>query len=165
MITPGPVPSGRKAAILFTENGLMIDLEEVRKVVENCDVFTMGFRLFPERLIVDTRSDTTTGPMIEVVEPVSSVEERFFWLGQRRPSFGVPQQFTFFVWPHSIGYLEESGLMDRIRHRIYPADETGRIGHHLARAMRRLFILEQQATADAIRGRNFHTLWERPQAT
>lgn len=148
-------------ALLFTENGLMIDLEEVRKVVEGCDVFTMGFRLFPERLIIDTRSDEHAGPMIEVVEPVSTVEERFFWLGQRRPSFGVPQQFTFFVWPHSIGYLEESGLLDRIRRRVYPGDETGQIGHQMARAVTRLFLLEKQATGDAILGRNYHTLWER----
>ena len=142
----------------------MIDLEEVRKVVENCDVFTMGFRLFPERLIIDTRVNGEDGPMVEVVEPVSTVEERFFWLGQRRPSFGVPQQFTFFVWPHSIGYLEESGLMDKIRHRIYPADEGGETGKQVASAMHRLIVLEQQATADAILGRNYHTLWERAPA-
>lgn len=142
----------------------MIDLEEVRKVVETCDVFTMGFRLFPERLIIDTRVNDQDGPMIEVVEPVSTVEERFFWLGQRRPSFGVPQQFTFFVWPHSIGYLEESGLMDKIRQRICPADESGETGHPVARAMHRLIVLEQQATADAILGRNYHTLWERAPA-
>ncbi|HET9476987.1 MAG TPA: hypothetical protein VFP63_05830 [Dehalococcoidia bacterium] len=139
----------------------MIDLEEVRKVVETCDVFTMGFRLFPERLIVDTRSDDQAGPMVEVVEPVATVEERFFWLGQRRPSFGVPQQFTFFVWPHSIGYLEESGLMDRIRQRIYSTDESGAVDGQVARAMYRLIALERQATADAILGRNYHTLWER----
>lgn len=139
----------------------MIDLEQLRKVVDTCDVFTVGFRLFPERLIVDTRADERNGPLVEVVEPVSTVEERFFWLGQRRPSFGVPKQFTFFVWPHSIGYLEESGIMDRIRQRIYPADQTGEAAQQLVRAMQRLFSLEQQATRDAILGRNYHTLWER----
>lgn len=149
-----------RAAILFTENGLMIDLEEVRKVVENCDVFTMGFRLFPERLIIDTRSDDRAGAMAEVVEPVSTVEERFFWLGQRRPTFGVPQQFTFFVWPHSVGYLEESGLMDKIRQRINATEDTD-AARQVSAAMQRLLVLEKRATADAILGRNFHTLWER----
>lgn len=158
----GPDSPGRKGELpLFTENGLMIDLEEVRKVVETCDVFTMGFRLFPERLIIDTRSDTEAGPMIEVVEPVATVEERFFWLGQRRPTFGVPQQFTFFVWPHSIGYLDESGLMDRIRQRICPAGSSSASEEQLGKAMHRLIALERQATADAILGRNYHTLWER----
>jgi hypothetical protein len=138
----------------------MIDLEEVRKVVETCDVFTMGFRLFPERLIIDTRSEAETGPMIEVVEPVATVEERFFWLGQRRPKFGVPQQFTFFVWPHSIGYLEESGLLERIRQHFL-AEGGGATEDQLRKAMHRLIALERQATADAILGRNYHTLWER----
>jgi hypothetical protein len=147
---------------VFTENGVMIDLEEVRKVVDNCDVFTIGFRLFPQRLIVDTRTTNEEGPMLELVEPVGTVEERFFWLGQRRPQFGVPQSFTFFVWPNSIRYLEESGMMDRIRQRIYPLDtEDGNIGRSVAESMIRLHALESKATFDAIRGQNYHTLWER----
>jgi hypothetical protein len=147
---------------MFTENGVMIDLEEVRKVIDNCDVFTIGFRLTPERLIIDTRTTDNEGPMLEVVEPVGTVEERFFWLGQRRPKFGVPQSFTFFVWPHSIRYLEDSGMMDRIRQRIYPLDtEDGNIGKSVAESMYRLHTLELKATLDAIRGKNYHTLWER----
>jgi hypothetical protein len=147
---------------MFTENGVMIDLEEVRKVVDSCDVFTIGFRLTPERLIVDTRTTNDEGPMIEVVEPVGTVEERFFWLGQRRPKFGVPQSFTFFVWPHSIRYLEDSGMMDRVRQRIYPLDiENGEIGRSVAESMWKLISLERKATFDAIRGHNYHTLWER----
>lgn len=137
----------------------MIDLDEVRKVVEQCDVFTIGFRLFPERLIVDTRTRDAAGPMLEVVEPVGTVEERFFWLGQRRPAFGVPERFTFFVWPNSIPYLEDSGIMDRIRQRIYPLDEER--GRMVAKAMISLHGLERKAVFDALNGRNYHTLWAR----
>lgn len=136
---------------MFTENGVIIDLDEVNKVIEHCDVFTIGFRLFPERLIVDARTADDEGPMLEVVEPVGTVEERFFWLGQRRPAFGVPQQFTFFIWPHSVPFLEESGLMDRIRRRIYPQDP--------AESMLRLQLRERRAVFDAIKGTNYHTLW------
>ena len=149
-----------EGANLFTENGVMIDLEEVRKVIENADVFTIGFRTFPQRLIVDTRVQGSEGPMLEVVEPVGTVEERFFWLGQRRPQFGVPERFTFFIWPHSLSYLEESGLMDRVRQRIYPLDE-GESGRQVAQAMYRLTMLERKATRDAVTGKNYHTLWER----
>jgi hypothetical protein len=144
---------------LFTENGVIIDLDEVNKVIEHCDVFTIGFRLFPERLIVDARTAGDEGPMLAVVEPVGTVEERFFWLGQRRPAFGVPQQFTFFVWPHSVPFLEESGLMDRIRRRIYPEDaECGRM---VAESMQRLHLRERRAVFDAIKGTHYHTLWQR----
>src|SRR6059036_1126459 len=125
----------------------MIDLDEVRKVVEQCDVFTIGFRLFPERVIVDTRTLGEEGPMVEVVEPVGTVEERFFWLGKRRPAFGVPERFTFFVWPHSIPFLGESGLASRIRDRItdigYPgAEET------VDRSLADLERLEGKSTQD-----------------
>jgi len=136
----------------------MVDLEEVRKVVENADVFTIGFRTFPERVIIDTRSQGDVPPMIRVVEPVATVEERFFWLGKERPMFPVPQRFTFFVWPHSIRFFEESGLGDMIRHRVYPIDPE--CGHQMAQAIMRLHVLERKAEFDAIRGRNYHTLWE-----
>lgn len=145
----------------FTENGVMIDLEEVRKVVDECDVFTVGFRLFPERLMIDTRTREGEGPMLEVVEPVNTVEERFFWLGQRRPSFGVPERFTFFIWPNTIPYIEDSGIMDRIRHRIYPRDESSEIGRSVAKAMIKLHMLERRAVHDALTGKNYHTIWAR----
>src|SRR5437867_3857876 len=145
----------------FTENGVMIDLEEVRKVVDECDVFTVGFRLFPERLMIDTRTREGEGPMLEVVEPVNTVEERFFWLGQRRPAFGVPERFTFFIWPHTIPYIEDSGIMDRIRQRIYPGDESSEIGRSVAKAMIKLHTLERRAVHDALTGKNYHTIWAR----
>lgn len=142
---------------MFTENGVLIDLEELRRVVEECDVFTVGFRLFPERMIVDTRQTDEVGPMVEVVEPVNTVEERFFWLGKRRPEFSVPERFTFFIWPHSIRYFEESGVAEMIRRRLYPIEPEG--GSEMAESLARLHDLENRAVADAITGRNCHTIW------
>ncbi len=138
----------------------MIDMEELHRVVGTCDVFTIGFRTFPQRVIVDTRTNADEGPMVEVVEAVGTVEERFFWLGQRRPTFGVPQQFTFFIWPHSIPFFRECGLAERIRGRTsaaqFPDSE-----HAIDRAVVRLEALETRSTLDAISGQNYHTLWER----
>lgn len=134
---------------------MMVDLEELRNVVENADVFTIGFRLFPERMIIDTRTSDSAGPMVRVVEPVTSVEERFFWLGKERPEFGVPQSFSFFVWPHSIRYFEESGLGSIIRNRV-----SGQADDQVAEAVQQLIHLERLAERDAITGRNYHTLWE-----
>ena len=145
---------------LFTENGMLVDLEELRKVVDNADVFTIGFRMFPERMIIDARTSETVGPMVRVVDPVASVEERYFWLGKERPEFGAPERFTFFVWPHSVRYFDESGLGQMIRNRIY-ALGFEQVGGEMAHAMYALHRLEQQATFDAIHGRNHHTLWER----
>ena len=145
---------------MFTENGVMIDLDEVRKVVDACDVFTIGFRLFPQRLIVDTRSSAEEGPMVEVVEPVETVEEQFFWLGKRRPSFGVPGRFTFFVWPYSLRFLKECGLVNRIGERVRAAERRD-AAEAVDRALAELERLEGEAVRDAIMGRNYHSLWSR----
>ncbi len=138
----------------------MVDLEELKNVVDNADVFTIGFRLFPERLIIDTRSEGDAGPMVRIVEPVTSVEERFFWLGKERPQFGAPQRFTFFVWPHSVRYFEESGLGDIVRQRLASEDAD----RQLAESEQELVSLEHRAEVDAILGRNYHSLWERATA-
>lgn len=135
---------------------MMVDLEELRKVVENADVFAIGFRTFPQRLIIDARSRDNQGTMVRVVEPVATVEERFFWLGKERPSFGVPERFTFFVWPHSLRYFEESGLGQIIRERVHPEADS-----QVAESMHRLFALEHQSTIDAVTGKNYHTIWQR----
>ena len=145
---------------MFTENGLLIELDEVRKVVDECDVFTIGFRLFPQRVIVDTRSAADDGPMAELVEPVNTVEERFFWLGKRRPQFGVPERFTFFVWPHSAGFLEGCGLVERIGERLGTA-ERPEMAEALAKTMDELRRLEREAVQAALSGQNYHTLWSR----
>lgn len=145
---------------MFTENGLLIDLNEVGRVVDSCDVFTIGFRLFPQRLIVDTRTLEDEGPMVEVVEPVGTVEERFFWLGKRRPRFGVPQRFTFFVWPHSVQFFVNCGLAQRIGQRLEVAARP-EAAQALARALDELRRLERQAVQDALSGRNYHTIWPR----
>ena len=145
---------------MFTENGLLIDLDEVRKVVDECDVFTIGFRLFPQRVIVDTRSAADEGPMLELVEPVNTVEERFFWLGKRRPQFGMPERFTFFVWPHSAGFLDACGLVERIGERLGRA-ERPEMAEALGKAMDELRRLEREAVQAALSGQDYHTLWSR----
>jgi hypothetical protein len=146
---------------MFTENGLMVDIGELTQVVTQCDVFAAGFRLFPERLLVDTRSNKELPPFISVVEPVSSVQERFFWLGQKRPQFGMPQQFMFFVWPHSIEFFEESGLVERIRDRLRQGGWP-RATAMCDEAMAELHRLESKANVNAIKGENYHTFWARP---
>ena len=138
----------------------MIDLDEVKKAVEACDVFTIGFRLFPQRLITDTRSLEEEGPMVAVVEPVATVEERFFWLGQKRPRFGPPERFSFFIWPHSIGFLDNCRLVEAIRERCQP-DKWPHVRQQVDQALAELRRLETKAGQDALMGKDYHTLWSR----
>ena len=146
---------------MFTENGVLIDLEEVGKVVDASDVFTIGFRMFPQRVIIDARETGEVGPMVQVVEPVDSVEERFHWLGRERLAFGVPERFAFFVWPHSLEFFGSSGLPQRLRDRLR-ASERPEVARMADEALEELRRLERQAVQQALAGEGYHTLW--PQA-
>lgn len=143
---------------MHSENGLLVDLDDVAKMIDQCDVFAVGFRSFPQRLLVDTRYDREEGPFIGVVEPVASVQERFFWLGQQRPRFGAPQRFTFFVWPHSIAFFQEAGLDGGILRRCHESGGSEVLPMFEA-AMADIRERDRLATIGAIKGESYHTLW------
>ena len=142
-----------------------MSLTDITEIVRHADVFAVSFRLFPERLLIDTRydDDDPTGkcslPMVAIVDPVESVQERFFWLGQHRPSLGMPKSFQFFFWPHSVRYIEESGVWDRVRNRMISSRFAG-ARETCDDALRDLYAREHAATVEAIRGPRYETLWE-----
>ena len=154
---------------MYTENGLLVDISEIAEIVRHADVFAVSFRLFPERLLIDTRHDESDEsgacslPMVAIVDPVVSVQERFFWLGQHRPSLGMPQNFMFFHWPHSARYLEESGLWSRICERVVASGFAGARDTCEA-ALQDLVARERAANVDAITGKRHQTLWSAREA-
>jgi hypothetical protein len=149
---------------MYTENGLLVDLGEIQRIAQDADVFAAAFRLFPERLLIDTRYNEADPngpcglPMIAIVDPVATMQERFFWLGQHRPTLGTPKRFMFFLWPHSIRYLEESGVWAAIRDRVVHSGFAG-APETCGAALRDLYRREYHANVDAIRGDKHQTLW------
>ena len=87
------------------------------------------------------------------------MQERFFWLGSTARRSGCPSNFQFFHWPHSVRYLEESGVWDRIRNRV-TAYALRRRPRDLRRRAPRPLVRERAATIDAIHGPRYQTLWE-----
>jgi hypothetical protein len=144
-----------------SENGLMIDVGQVREAVDKADVFVIGFSNLQERLLVDTRSNETQGPMVKLVEPLGSIQERLFWLGKERGAFGMPKAFTFLPWPHSVGFLEESGIWERIRGRVGAATDPA-AAHQCDAALAELRELSRKVLLAAALGHNFVTLWPQP---
>ena len=140
---------------MYREDGQVIELDRVRGAIEQADVLIVGFPGFPQRLLVDSRTTADTGTLVEVVEPLGGVEERMHWLGQNRPQFGMPQRFTFFVWPHSIGFMDETNVAEAVRNAV--SDEEGRI--HLDAALIQLRAFERAATRAAVDGEPWRTLW------
>ena len=143
---------------MYSENGVLVDFEEISRVVNNADVFTLGFANFPERLIVDTRTDEREGPLVQVVEPAGSPRDRIAWLYRRRPSLGLPKAFSFIAWPHSPGFLAQSGIWDRILRRVDAGhDHDVRVQCELA--LRQLQNLDHEASLAILKGDRCVTLW------
>jgi hypothetical protein len=141
---------------MYGENGQIVDLDQVREAVARADVLIVGFRAFAERLLLDSRSTEAAGPMARVVEPLRGVEERMHWLGRNRPQFGLPERFTFFVWPHSNRFLEESGVADQ----MFASVGAGAGTEQLAAALDELLRLERAAQRAAIVGDQWRSLWD-----
>lgn len=150
---------------MHTENGLLVDLDQIGRVARESDVFAVAFRLFPERLLIDARHDEKDPdgpcgmPMVAIVDPVATVQERFFWLGQHRPTLGMPRNFQFFYWPHSVRYLEESGVWRLIRDRLVATGFDGAAAT-CDEAIRDLVLRERAANLAAVKGDGFHAVWE-----
>jgi hypothetical protein len=145
---------------MYTENGLSIDLDSVREVLDNADVITIGFPFIRERLLIDMRANESEGPFAAIVEPAGSVQERYLWLGQHRGQFGMPEAFSFFQWPHSTRVIDELDVLAPLRHRIAlaPNGDPDTITGPLDQIRR----LEQLAMAEAIIGTGpWQTVWQR----
>ena len=141
-----------------SENGLLVDVGEINAIIEKADVFLLGFANFSERLLVDTRNDERTPPLVQVVPSLGSYQERIFWLGKNRPSLGLPEAFSFINWPHSPSFLLESGVWERVRARVTAAvDEDA--AAVCDEALEKLAALERRSIVDAIDGRRHVTLW------
>ena len=140
-----------------TENGIVIDRAALERLLTQSDLITIGFTLFPERLLVDTRTNDHEGQFVEMVQPVASVQERYLWLGKHRSTFGAPEGFAFFVWPHTVRYLVETDALAPLRARLSPeARENLEVG--VATALE----LERQAMRDVLRGaEGWPAVWER----
>jgi hypothetical protein len=69
----------------------------------------------------------------------------------------------FFYWPHSIGYLVDSGVWDEIRARLVGRGYAGAASTCDA-ALQDLVQRERAANVDAITGTRYQTLWSAPDA-
>jgi hypothetical protein len=143
-----------------TENGMNADMAAIEKLLTEADLVTLGFTLFPQRLLADTRTNDRENEWVGLVAPVASVQERYLWLGKHRGSFGTPDGFAFFVWPHTVRNLVERDALAPLRARL--SEEAAA---RLDAAIAQLLELERRAIVDAVRGsEQWPALWEAPAA-
>lgn len=158
-----PAPFGycygcRRVAV-YSENGPKVDFAAVDTQLRNADVYVIGFSWFGVRLLIDTRTAADDGPIVEIVEPTGTVQERYRWIAGRRPAFGPPQNFAFWVWPHSVTYLRTSEVIEAVHRTL---DSWPEALEALDDCLDILSSAHTEAMREAIRGDGaWRTLWER----
>ena len=139
--------------------GYGIDLDEVRRVIDSADVLVVRFSVTDRRLLVDARTSDAEGPMIRVVPPVASGQERFKALKMLRPRFRSPERILTFLWPRHARALQESGLWDHLARRLC-ALGGAETAAQCDEALRDLLAEERAVEVRAITGgEGFKTLW------
>ncbi len=138
-----------------------IDLEEVRRVIEDSEVLIIRLETVGSRVLVDFRSTSTEPPYISRVPRVNSVEERIRAVKELRPAFPYPEKLMSFAWPRRVSVIGESGLWDVVRQRMESiggeaAGEAATLVH------RELLDEERREVVAAVRGgESMRTIWQR----
>jgi hypothetical protein len=138
-----------------------VDLDEVYKVIDAADVLVVRFHIVPKRLLVDFWTRPGAGPLVKMVEPATSVEERFRSIKELRPQFPLPEKVMSFQWPRMTAVLVSSGVWDYLVNRIV-AVGGDELAADCARVLDEITAAERVEVANAIRGsEHYQTLWER----
>ncbi|HXG35871.1 MAG TPA: hypothetical protein VNL15_02770 [Dehalococcoidia bacterium] len=139
-----------------------LDLEEVFKVIDSAEVLIVRFAIIDKRLLIDSRTSASEGPLIALVPKANSIEERFKSLKQMRPRFPLPDKIMSFMWHRpSMETFRKSGIWQRITDRLVMLG-----GDNMASECERVFEeLQREERAEimaAIRGsESYQSLWER----
>lgn len=136
------------------------NMQRVFDAIDTAEVLVAGFTLFPQRLLVDYRFNAEEPPLIKVVEPVESAEERISELRKLRPQFAAPARFHFFIWPLRVGTLGSLQVWPRIVQRCLDSGHASVAGD-CNLALDQLYLLEHAEIQAAIRGPQYRTIWER----
>ena len=138
-----------------------IDLDEVRRVIENSEVLIIRLETVGSRVLVDFRTTSTEPPFISRVPRVNSVEERIRAVKELRPAFPYPEKLMSFAWPRRVSIIEESGLWEAVRQRMESIGGEA-AGEEAVRVHGELLDEERRDVLAAVRGgEGMRTIWQR----
>ena len=138
-----------------------LDIDEVIRVIDSAEVLVIRFAILEKRLLIDTRYTEFDGPVISVVNRVTSVEERFKDLKKLRPRLPLPEKIMSFMWPRQMATFRASGLWERIQSRLVSLGGE-RMQERCEKVFEELSRRERAEVLAAIRGSDdYQSLWER----
>ena len=142
------------------DNDYPVDIEEILRVVQTAEVIVFRFVLVTQRLIIDPRSNEQDGPLIKLVPPARSAEDRFRTLRQLRPRFSHQEKIIASHWPKFVARLEDSGVWAGISERVLAPGFAG-TQKALDDVLTQLRRLERREIQNALSGKGYETIWHK----
>ena len=145
----------------MTEDIDGLNLSDLIDAIAQEEVLIVRFQNFEKRLLLDMRLGGDEQPLVRMVGPVSSAEERYTELREIRPEVALPERIMVVPWPRSFSEMERLGLWEEISLRILKVagDSATTLIKTLHTEINRLEMLELAAI---IRGDiGYETIWER----
>ncbi len=140
------------------DNYFSVDLDDVASAIRTNDVIAIRFVVVGQRLLLDFRSTEIDPPLVKVVEPVKSVEERYASLKLLRPRLPAPENIVALWWPRFARSLTTTGMWNRVLERVSETGHPAAI-REAEEALRELVALESAQQRAAVQGTGFRTLW------
>ena len=138
-----------------------LDIDEVTRVIDAAEVLVVRFAILDKRLLIDTRTNETDGPLIAVVPRAQSVEDRFKSLKKLRPLFPLPEKIMSFMWPRHVETMKNAGVWEKIESRLVSLGGEPMM-EQCQSAYRELAHQERLEVLSAIKGgEGYQSLWER----
>lgn len=141
------------------DNDFNIDISDVAGSIGSSELAVLRFVTVGQRLLLDFRTNEIDGPLVKLVPPVTSVQERYEMLKKIRPRFARPEKIIVIWWPRFARSLRETGIWDAIMERVSDAGfpESVRAAE---RELAELVALERAVEINAVTGgEGFKTLW------
>lgn len=143
------------------DNDFGLDIGEMVQTIRSAEVIAVRFVAIGQRLLMDFRATEIDGPMVKVVDPVRSIQERYESLKRLRPRFEPPEKIYAIWWPRFISSLDSTGIWPEVMKRVSEAGHADAV-RRAADTLEELLLLERNLQRDAIRGSDaFRTLWSR----
>ena len=140
------------------DDDFVLDLDEVKKNIDAAEIMSVFFPTFRKAVVIDTRSNTTDGPMIRLMPMAASPQERLRSIRRLRPGFPRVHSITLIPWPRYVDSIVSLGIWERIVQRFSSAGQTEAV-QRCEGILSELRRLEKEEFAAVVRGENYHTIW------
>lgn len=145
----------------FVDNDFGLNLTEIVQTIRLADVVAVRFVAIGQRLLLDFRASEIDGPLVKVVDPVRSIQERYESLKRLRPRFDPPDKIVAIWWPRFVSSLETTGVWPEVMKRVSESGHSDAV-RRAADTLDELLKLERDLQREAILGSDsFRTLWSR----